>query len=138
MKTTDKLVKLYWESFHLIEDNPDLTTDQIPQHLLEAWLSSQIVVVTLKIQQHFAICIFELIHDAYEEDTEDTNPVVLKYRFDSFRHILLHELINRQFNIGFKPVKVFKMSAYKLPLDFTVQEQDIKRYNSLVAKYSTF
>ena len=138
MKTTDELVKLYWESFHLIEDNPDLTTDQIPQHLLEAWLSNQIVVVTLKIQQYFAICIFELIHDAYEGDTEDTDPVILKYRFDSLRYILLHELINRQFNIDFKPIKVFEMSAYKMPLDFTVQEQDLERYNALVAKYSTF
>ena len=95
MKTTDELVRLYWESFHLIKDNPNLTTDQIPQHLLESWLSNDIVVVTLKVRQHFAICIFELIHDMYEGDTEETNPVVLKCRFDSFRCILLHEQIGR-------------------------------------------
>lgn len=35
------LVKLYEESFKLIIDNPNLTTDKIPNHLLEAWLSDE-------------------------------------------------------------------------------------------------
>ena len=66
MKTTEELVKLYGESFNLITNFPNLTTDQIPQHLLELWISCEVIVVTSKIQQSFGYAIFELIHDIYD------------------------------------------------------------------------
>lgn len=97
----------------------------------------RVIVVTSKIQQPFGYAIFELIHDVYE-NTDITSLKTLKYRNDIFRNILLHKLINRQFNISLKPIKIFDISAYELPLGFIVQKQDIEGYNSLVAKYSIF
>lgn len=49
------LVKLYEESFKLIIDNPNLTTDKIPNHLLEAWLSDDVIVITNTEQSYFAV-----------------------------------------------------------------------------------
>lgn len=52
------LVKLYGESFKLISDNPNLTTDKIPNHLLESWLSDDVIVITGNEQPYFAVSIF--------------------------------------------------------------------------------
>ena len=59
------LVKLYGESFKLITDNPNLTSDKIPNHLLEAWLSDDVIVITDAEQPYFAVSIFHLVHDEY-------------------------------------------------------------------------
>ena len=137
MKTPEKQLKLYGESFNLITSFPNLTTDQISQLLLEIWLSNEVIIVTSKIQQPLDYAIFELIHDVYE-NTDITSLKTLKHRYNLFQQILLHELINRQFRINFKPIKIFDISAYELPLDFFVQEQDLETYNAFVAKYSIF
>lgn len=137
MRDTDELVRLYGESFSLIKNNPNLTTDKIPQNLLDAWTSDDVIFVTEKVQQRFGFAIFELIHDFYE-DTDLTSLNTLKSRYDAFQNILIHELINRHVNINLQPVKLFDISSYNSSLIMDIRHEDVEMYNHLVDKYSNF
>lgn len=137
MRDSDELVRLYGESFSLITNNPNLTTDKIPLNLLEAWVTDDIIFVTEKVQQRFSFAIFELIHDFYE-DTDLTNLNTLKSRYDTFQNILIHELINRHVNINLHPVKLFDLSSYTSSLIMDILHEDVEMYNHLVNKYSNF
>lgn len=137
MRDSDELVRLYGESFSLITNNPNLTTDKIPQNLLEAWVTDDIIFVTEEVQQRFSFAIFELIHDFYE-DTDFTSLNTLKSRYDIFQNILIHELINRHVNINLHPVKLFDISSYNSSLIMDIRHEDVEMYNRLVNKYSNF
>lgn len=137
MRDMDELVRLYGESFSLITNNPNLTTDKIPQNLLDAWTSNDVIFVTEKVQQRFSFAIFELIHDFYE-DTDLTSLNTLKSRYDTFQNILIHELINRHVNINLHPVKLFDISSYNSSLIMDIRHEDVEMYNRLVNKYSNF
>lgn len=137
MRDTDELVRLYGESFSLITNNPNLTTDKIPQNLLDAWTSDDVIFVTEKVQQRFGFAIFELIYDFYE-DTDLTSLNTLKSRYDAFQNILIHELINRHVNINLQPVKLFDISSYNSSLIMDIRHEDVEMYNHLVDKYSNF
>ena len=137
MRDTDELVRLYGESFSLITNNPNLTTDKIPKNLLDAWTSDDVIFVTENVQQRFSFAIFELIHDLYE-DTDLTNLSILKSRYDAFQNILIHELINRYVNINLHPVKLFDISSYTSSLIMDIRHEDVEMYNHLVNKYSNF
>ena len=137
MRDTDELVSLYGKSFSLITNNPNLTTDKIPQDLLDAWTSNDILFVTEKVQQRFSFAIFELIHDFYE-DTDLTSLNTLKSRYDTFQDILIHEQINRQVNINLHPVKLFDISSYNSSLIMDIRHEDVEMYNHLLDKYSKF
>ncbi|MGL5618052.1 MAG: hypothetical protein ACRDDC_00225 [Tannerellaceae bacterium] len=137
MRDTDELVRLYGESFNLITKTPNLTTDKIPQNLLDAWTSDDVIFVTENVQQRFSFAIFELIHDLYE-DTDLTNLSILKSRYDAFQNILIHELINRYVNINLHPVKLFDISSYTSSLIMDIRHEDVEMYNHLVNKYSNF
>ena len=85
------LVKLYEESFKLIIDNPNLTTDKIPNHLLEAWLSDDVIVITNTEQSYFAVSIFHLVHDVYlclKGIETDPDSKTIERRFNTFQYIL--------------------------------------------------
>lgn len=137
MRDTDELVSLYGKSLSLITNNPNLTTDKIPQNLLDAWTSDDVIFVTEKVQQRFSFAIFELIHDFYE-DTDLSSLNTLKSRYDTFQNILIHELINRHVNINFHPVKLFDISSYTSSLIMDIRHEDVDMYNHLVDKYSNF
>mgnify|MGYP000491324509 CR=1 FL=1 len=86
------LVKLYEESFKLIIDNPNLTTDKIPNHLLEAWLSDDVIVITNTEQSYFAVSIFHLVHDVYlclKGIETDPDSKTIERRFNTFQYIWL-------------------------------------------------
>lgn len=58
------LVKLYEESFKLIIDNPNLTTDKIPNHLLEAWLSDDVMSLQIP-SSPISLCQYSILYMMY-------------------------------------------------------------------------
>lgn len=58
------LVKLYEESFKLIIDNPNLTTDKIPNHLWK--LGSQMMLLSLQIPSSpISLCQYSILYMMY-------------------------------------------------------------------------
>lgn len=128
------LVKLYGESFQLMTENPGLTTDKIPNNLLEAWLSDEVIVITETEQPYFAVSIFHLIHDDYlirKGITTEPDDNVLKNRFDTFQYILALEFVNRQVPIKLYPVSIFDFDSYDTPLTFDLNPQNVNKVVAL-------
>lgn len=130
------LVKLYRESFELITDNPNLSTDKIPDHLLEAWLSDEVIVITESEQPYFAVSIFHVAQDEYlsrKGITTDPDEQIQKHRFDIFQYILALESVNRQFPIKLRPVQILDFDNYDTPLTFSLKPQNLNELETLTS-----
>lgn len=131
------LIALYEESNKLISSNPNLTTDKISDHLLEAWLSDEKVTAIPTFQQPFSLIVFELGHDAYMRHkgiTSEPTPETLCNRFNAFLCILAHEFINRRLPIKLKSVQIFDFEAYGTPLVFDLKQQDVDKFVTLAER----
>lgn len=130
------LVKLYRESFELITDNPNLSTDKIPDHLLEAWLSDEVIVITESEQPYFTVSIFHVAQDEYlsrKGITTDPDEQIQKHRFDIFQYILALESVNRQFPIKLRPVQILDFDNYDTPLTFSLNPQNLNELVTLTS-----
>lgn len=128
------LVKLYGESFKLITDNPNLTTDKIPNHLLEAWLSDDVIVITDAEQPYFAVSIFHLVHDEYlclKGIETDPDSKTIERRFNTFQYILALESVHRQHPINLHPVRIMDFDNYDTPLRFDSTPKNFKEFMAL-------
>lgn len=131
------LVKLYGESFKLITDNPNLTTDKIPNHLLEAWLSDDVIVITDAELPYFAVAIFHLVHDVYLcfkgiEAAPDNKTI--ERRFNNFQYILALESLHRQHPFNLHPFRIGDFDNYDIPPTF---DSTLKNFKELMALTET-
>ena len=128
------LVKLYEESFKLIIDNPNLTTDKIPNHLLEAWLSDDVIVITNTEQSYFAVSIFHLVHDVYlclKGIETDPDSKTIERRFNTFQYILALESVHRQYPINLHPVQIGDFDNYGTPPIFDSMPKNFREFMAL-------
>lgn len=128
------LVKLYGESFKLITDNPNLTTDKIPNHLLEAWLSDDVIVITETEKHYFAVSIFHLVHDEYlclKGIETDPDSKTIEHRFNTFQHILALEFVHRQHPINLHPVRIGDFDNYETPPTFDSMPKNFRELMDL-------
>lgn len=128
------LVKLYGESFKLITDNPNLTTDKIPNHLLEAWLSDDVIVITNTEQPYFAVSIFHLVHDEYlslKGIKTDPDSKTIERRFNTFQYILALESVHRQHPINLHPVRIMDFDDYDTSLTFDSMPKNFREFMAL-------
>lgn len=125
------LVKLYGENFKLISDNPNLTTDKIPNHLLESWLSDDVIVITGNKQPYFAVSIFQLVHDEYlcrKGIENEPDSKTIEHRFNLFQYILALESIHRQLPINLRPVQIGDFDNYDTPPTFDFMPKNFKEF----------
>lgn len=128
------IIHLYWESYWLITENPNLTTDKIPNNLLEVWLSDDAAFGGDDDQQTFATAVFEIVIEDQMERKGETIPPddkTLRYRFGMFQYILALEFINRQLPIKLRPVYIFDFKSYGTPLIFDLKQRDVAKFIEL-------
>lgn len=131
---------LYQESFDFIRQNLNVTTDQIPDHLLQYWISPDIEKQTFGNNKDYAqLGVFMIGFSAnelrkgniaYQVDEETIHNIFMRYQY-----ILNVEDLRRKINIGFDPIRVFDFDNYGEELTINANPHDLNCYKLIVNKH---
>lgn len=132
--------KLYQESFDFISQNLNVTTDQIPDHLLQYWISSDIEKQPFGNNKDYAqLGVFMIGFSAnevrkgnitYQVDEDTVHSIFMRYQY-----ILNMEDLRRKIEISFEPIRIFDFDSYGEELTISANPHDLNYYKSIVNKH---
>ncbi len=129
----EKLEVLYQMSVELINSNPNLTTRQIPDCLLDVWHCNEEVSANPSLEQAFSIMIYKYATERY--NAPQLSSSAENHRYLLFQYILATEHLCRQQNLKFHARPIFNFERYNDPLIIDLKSKQVARYKKEAKRY---
>ncbi len=126
-----ELESLYEESLRLIDSTPDLTTNNIPDHLLCVWLYNGHIVPNPPTEQLLSIAIYKYANEKYGDTS--LSPGDDRHRYEMLQYLLATEYVCRKVPTKFIPRKIFDFSTYNEPLIVDIKHNQVAKFRELAA-----
>ncbi len=126
-----RLEELYKESIKLIDSNPNIMTNAIPDHLLNVWLYNGKIVPEPPIEMTFAASVYMYAYENYGGKIYD--PSIDRHRFERLQYLLATEYLCRRVGAKLHPRKVFDFSMDNTPLNVDVKRHQLQSFQELAA-----
>lgn len=139
-----EITQLFNESVELIKNNPDLRTDQIPEHLFEVWFHNGEITEEHCPELAFALSIFDFAKKQYADThPESQKPKISSsgrefvdvypmHNFEVYQYMLAWEYTRREMG-GFTPVKIFDFANYGMTLESELEKEDVDKFMKLAS-----
>lgn len=129
--------KMLMVSMEFIYNNPNITTAQIPNHLLRFWAIPDFTEKPKYEMNSVQVMVFLYILRLYKFDDKQLDEYLSTIRFHqlfySFQIIIATILYSREAKLKAEPFPIFHLDEYKLP-DLRDSEEMIRIYETITKK----
>lgn len=121
---------LRW-SMDFIQQNPDLTTDRLPDELIKFWTIQDFTTNPQSLPQDLQLLIFMYILRLVGYDTEEAGLILNSYRFNRLFYGFQVTAYCRENDIEITPFPIFQIDKYSIP-DLRDGEELMRQYEIVV------